>query len=147
MIPQNIGRMFEQAERFTRTTVLPLVTNFSPRFFTDIFSSKTPSKYIPFTGDEWTLEDMSMNLPNSRKERNEENRKFNSTPTVTRLRRRSKKMLGKTITTETTEVSVTLADQEMHVGSSDNVSEAVTPFTHIQKIPRKRVLRKQRTAR
>ncbi|KAJ8917779.1 hypothetical protein NQ315_010685, partial [Exocentrus adspersus] len=46
-IPENIGKMFEQAERFTRDTILPFVNNLTPKFISDILSPREQPKYIP----------------------------------------------------------------------------------------------------
>ncbi|KAJ8960019.1 hypothetical protein NQ318_009455 [Aromia moschata] len=46
-IPDSIGKMFQQAERFTRENILPLVNNFTPRFISDMIAPRQPTRYIP----------------------------------------------------------------------------------------------------
>lgn len=126
--------MFEQAERFTRTTVLPLVSNFTPKFFTDIFAPKSPSTYIPFPTEESTNNE-SVKLEVNGVIRNKRNKKFNPPPTTKRPRRRFKKNLERS--TESTIVNKTV-DVDSTVQNDEHVTDAITPLTNIQIIPRKK---------
>lgn len=133
VIPDNIGKMIEQAERFTRTTVLPLVSSITPRFITDIFAPRPQSRYIPFASEEST-EKSSVNLDLNGVARNMKNRKFNPPPSSIRSRRRSRKNYGittvQTIENKTDEVISVIE-------SSERMTENITSYTNIQKIPRK----------
>lgn len=134
VIPENIGKMFEQAERFTRTTVLPLVSSITPRFLTDIFAPRPQLRYIPFTSEEST-EKSSVKLDLDAVVRNKKNRKFNPPPSSIRSRRRSRKNSGFTtvpILENKTDAIISVIE------SSESMTETVTPYTNIQKIPRKR---------
>lgn len=144
VIPENIGKMFEQAERFTRTTVLPLVSSITPRFLTDIFAPRPQLRYIPFTSEEST-EKSSVHLDLDTVARNKKNRKFNPPPSSIRSRRRSRKNFGVTTSVPTVENKT---DEIISViESSESVTETVTPFTNIQKIPRKRSSKTQHNNR
>lgn len=54
-LPQRLARMFEQAEKYTRETILPLVSTYTPRFITDFISPKeSQPKYVPLNYEEPT---------------------------------------------------------------------------------------------
>lgn len=131
--------MFEQAERFTRTTVLPLVSSITPRFFTDIFAPRPPSRYIPFTSEEST-EKNTVKLDLDETSRHEKNRMFNPPPTSKRSRRRSRKNFR-----STTESDIDSKKEKKlsETKSNKNITEeVVTPYSNIQKIPRKKSTKK-----
>lgn len=46
-IPNRLAKMFEQAEKYARETILPLVSTYTPRFITDIITPKEEKKYVP----------------------------------------------------------------------------------------------------
>ncbi|XP_018573353.1 uncharacterized protein LOC108912569 isoform X2 [Anoplophora glabripennis] len=77
-IPENIGKMFQQAERFTKDTILPFVNNFTPKFISDFFSPMEPSKYIPLERD--TTPTALMKLSSSA--RNLKNKEFDPPPNI-----------------------------------------------------------------
>ncbi|CAH1184971.1 unnamed protein product [Phyllotreta striolata] len=54
-LPQRLARMFEQAERYARETILPLVSTYTPRFFADVVTKDagTP-KFVPLHYEEST---------------------------------------------------------------------------------------------
>lgn len=51
-IPNRLARMFEQAEKYTRETILPLVSTYTPRFISDIITPKDEKKYVPLNYEE-----------------------------------------------------------------------------------------------
>lgn len=51
-LPQRIARMFEEAEKYARERILPLVSNYTPRFLTDFITPRERPKYIPVAYDE-----------------------------------------------------------------------------------------------
>lgn len=53
-LPQRIARMFEEAEKYARERILPLVSNYTPRFLTDLITPRERPKYIPVTYEETT---------------------------------------------------------------------------------------------
>lgn len=46
-LPQRLARMFEEAEKYARERILPLVSNYTPKFISDFIVPKEPPKYIP----------------------------------------------------------------------------------------------------
>lgn len=46
-LPQRLARMFEEAEKYARERILPLVSNYTPKFISDFITPKEPPKYIP----------------------------------------------------------------------------------------------------
>lgn len=51
-IPNRLAKMFEQAEKYARETILPLVSTYTPRFITDIITPKDEKKYVPLQHEE-----------------------------------------------------------------------------------------------
>lgn len=52
-LPQRLARMFEQAEKYARETILPLVSTYTPKFITDIIAPpKQEIKYVPLYYDQ-----------------------------------------------------------------------------------------------
>lgn len=51
-IPNRLARMFEQAEKYARDTILPLVSTYTPRFISDIITPKEEKKYVPLKYEE-----------------------------------------------------------------------------------------------
>lgn len=51
-LPQRIARMLEEAEKYARERILPLVSNYTPRFLTDFISPREKPRYIPVTYEE-----------------------------------------------------------------------------------------------
>lgn len=127
--------MFEQAERFTRTTVLPLVSSITPRFLTDLFAPKPASRYIPFTSEE-SKDTSPIKLDLDRVARNKKNKRFNPPPIAQRYRRRLRKNKEES-TTESTFVHE-IDDDLSKEQNNENITETITPYSHIQKIPRKK---------
>lgn len=70
--------MLQQAERFTRKTVLPFVSNLTPRFITDIFAPRPISRFIPFVNED--VSQPEVKLPENN--RNKRNQRFNPPPKV-----------------------------------------------------------------
>nr|CAI5836297.1 unnamed protein product [Callosobruchus analis] len=104
--------MFQQAERFTRNTVLPLVSRFTPRFITNMFNPRPRDapRYIPFSGGDPTVNTPTVRL--NEPGRNKRNQRFNPPPTI------------KVDTDEDTTTTTT--------------TEASTMGSYIQKIPKRK---------
>lgn len=129
--------MFEQAERFTRTTVLPLVSSITPRFITDIFAPKPVSRYIPFTSEE-SNDTSTVKLDLDEITRNRKNKQFNPPPIAQRFRRR----LTKNKESTTTKSTLGIDKEFSKIQTDESVTETITPYSNIQKIPRKKSLKK-----
>ncbi|XP_066149399.1 uncharacterized protein [Euwallacea fornicatus] len=74
-LPQRLARMFEQAEKYARETILPLVSTYTPRFISDFIGPKPEPKYVPLHYEE-PLEDphhRPRSLPDQSKESSKEN--------------------------------------------------------------------------
>lgn len=59
-IPNRLARMFEQAEKYARETILPLVSTYTPTFISDIISPKEEKKYVPLKYQASTLEEIEV---------------------------------------------------------------------------------------
>ncbi|XP_044753246.1 uncharacterized protein LOC123312811 [Coccinella septempunctata] len=53
-LPRRLARMFEQAEKYARETILPLVSTYTPKFLSEIIAPKPKAqpKYVPLAFDE-----------------------------------------------------------------------------------------------
>lgn len=82
-LPQRLARMFEQAEKYARDTILPLVSTYTPKFITEIINPKE-QKYVPLLYDEPTTplvkQKIKLNLPPGMKLENDELDKDATTP-------------------------------------------------------------------
>lgn len=82
-LPQRLARMFEQAERYARETILPLVSTYTPRFITDIIVPKesTTQKYVPLKYEDPATKAIHTSTV-AIEERNSINKKFDPPPSV-----------------------------------------------------------------
>ncbi|XP_065173787.1 uncharacterized protein [Atheta coriaria] len=56
-LPQRLARMFEEAEKYARETILPLVSTYTPKFISDFIVPNVPNatpKYLPLRFEEST---------------------------------------------------------------------------------------------
>ncbi|KAF5285939.1 hypothetical protein FQR65_LT13032 [Abscondita terminalis] len=53
-LPVKLARMFEQAEKYTRETILPFVSAHTPKIIRDFIAPEQPVKYLPLHFDEST---------------------------------------------------------------------------------------------
>ncbi|XP_019760176.2 uncharacterized protein LOC109537746 isoform X2 [Dendroctonus ponderosae] len=51
-LPQRLARMFEQAEKYARETILPLVSTYTPRFISEFIGPRQEPKYVPLHYEE-----------------------------------------------------------------------------------------------
>ncbi|XP_030768276.1 uncharacterized protein LOC115891834 isoform X2 [Sitophilus oryzae] len=60
LLPQRLARMFEQAEKYARENILPLVSTYTPRFITDFIGSpRNNPRYIPVHYDEDEVQELA----------------------------------------------------------------------------------------
>lgn len=112
ILPQRLARMFEQAEKYARETLLPFVSTYTPKFLSD-FITPTPiserPKYLPLSFEQTTVSP-------------------NATTTTT--------------TTGTTTMTSTTASHNQTIPSVETTTrldiETTTRYTHIQKIYKKK---------
>lgn len=113
ILPQRLARMFEQAEKYARETLLPFVSTYTPKFLSD-FITPTPvparPKYLPLSFEQTTVIS-------------------NTTTTSTTAR-----------ATATTPTTAALNNQtEVSVETTTKLDvETTTRYTHIQKIIKKK---------
>lgn len=65
-LPQRLARVFEQAEKYTRETILPLVSTYTPKFISDFIIPKPSPKYVPLVYDETSTASVRRNLDEAR---------------------------------------------------------------------------------
>lgn len=58
-LPQRLARMFEQAEKYARETILPLVSTYTPRFISEFIGPREEPKYVPLHYDEDEIQQTS----------------------------------------------------------------------------------------
>lgn len=46
-LPERLSKMFEQAERYARETIFPLISQATPRFISNFVTPKTQTQYVP----------------------------------------------------------------------------------------------------
>lgn len=54
-LPQRLARMFEEAEKYAKETILPLVSTYTPKFLTDFITPVVKPKYVPFNIEMTTI--------------------------------------------------------------------------------------------
>uniref|UniRef100_A0A6P7FUG5 Uncharacterized protein LOC114332856 isoform X2 n=1 Tax=Diabrotica virgifera virgifera TaxID=50390 RepID=A0A6P7FUG5_DIAVI len=81
-LPQRLARMFEQAEKYAKETILPLVSTYTPRFLSDIITPQesTSQKYVPLRYEEPTTRPIITSRLLSNAERYRNNKKFDPPP-------------------------------------------------------------------
>lgn len=66
-LPHRLGRMFEQAEKYARNTILPLVSTYTPKFISDFIApQENQRKYVPLSFEEPTTKAMGSNVNEGR---------------------------------------------------------------------------------
>lgn len=115
ILPQRLARMFEQAEKYARETILPFVSTYTPKFISDIIApnANNPTRYLPLSFEQTTATPAT--------------RKSQQTPV---LQRRNLYIQEET-TTKKTSTSTTTT-------TTTDVPETTTRYTHIQKISKKK---------
>ncbi|EFA09964.1 uncharacterized protein LOC100142416 [Tribolium castaneum] len=110
-LPQRLAKMFEQAEKYARETILPLVSTYTPKFISDIITPREKPKYVPLTYEEEEgevveeeEEESTTKTPRQSAKRNLDNKQFDPPP----------------------------AFEEASTSKA-----STTPYTHIQKIRKK----------
>ncbi|XP_072386685.1 uncharacterized protein [Diabrotica undecimpunctata] len=83
-LPQRLARMFEQAEKYAKETILPLVSTYTPRFISDIITPQesTSQKYVPLRYEEPTTRPIISSTVLSNAERYRNNKKFDPPPSI-----------------------------------------------------------------
>ncbi|KAH0809912.1 hypothetical protein GEV33_012880 [Tenebrio molitor] len=82
-LPQRLAKMFEQAEKYARETILPLVSTYTPKFISDIITPREKPKYVPLSYDETTKSSSTTKIPRpSSAKRNLDNKKFDPPPAL-----------------------------------------------------------------
>lgn len=105
-LPQRLARMFEQAEKYARETILPLVSTYTPRFISEFIGPKEEPKYVPLHYEEDEIQQTS-----------------------------SSKKIDKTSSSQSR--SLPHKSQILNI-QSQTVEDATTPFSHIQRITKKK---------
>lgn len=116
ILPQRLARMFEQAEKYARETILPFVSTYTPKFISDFIApnANNPTRYLPLSFEQTTATPAT--------------RKSQQTPV---LQRRNLYVKEETTTKKVTKPSTTVA-------TTTAPAETTTRYTHIQKISRKK---------
>lgn len=66
-LPHRLGRMFEQAEKYARSTILPLVSTYTPKFISDFIApQENQRKYVPLSFEEPTTKAVISNANKGR---------------------------------------------------------------------------------
>ncbi|XP_017771250.1 PREDICTED: uncharacterized protein LOC108558749 [Nicrophorus vespilloides] len=67
ILPQRLARVFEEAEKYARETILPFVSTYTPKFITDFITPKEPPtpKYLPLKYNEAEPHDKRLLLSTS----------------------------------------------------------------------------------
>ncbi|KAJ8928227.1 hypothetical protein NQ314_019174 [Rhamnusium bicolor] len=111
-LPQRLAKMFEQAEKYARDTILPLVSTYTPKFITDFIAPNyNQPKYVPLSFEEPTTKIFATThsvAVRSNEARNMINRSFDPPPKI----------------------------------EDSTPNDGTTPYTHIQKIRKKGEQRK-----
>lgn len=121
-LPQRLAKMFEQAEKYARETILPLVSTYTPKFITDFIAPREKPKYLPLNFDSEdnvpsvSTTEKSATIKYLQETRSKKSKTFNPPPTEQQQQQDD-------IVSETTTVNVPTIK--------------TTPYTHIQKIKRK----------
>ncbi|KAL3267943.1 hypothetical protein HHI36_007080 [Cryptolaemus montrouzieri] len=105
-LPQRLAKMFEQAEKYTRETILPLVSTYTPKFLTEIISQRPKPQYVP-------LSNMA------------ELKETYSKPTTEKSSDETESVEPKQPITST---------PKLETKNLENEVQQTTPYTHIQKI-------------
>ncbi|XP_057658000.1 uncharacterized protein LOC130894953 isoform X1 [Diorhabda carinulata] len=86
-LPQRLAKMFEQAEKYARETILPLVSTYTPRFISDIIAPERSSSqiYVPLQYEEPTNKVILNSALLSTGNRNKNNEEFNPPPSTERI--------------------------------------------------------------
>lgn len=119
-LPQRLAQMFEQAEKYARETILPLVSTYTPKFISEIITPKEEPKYLPLRyEEETTTPKIDRNIKKSEEKRNFNNDKFdppspektnstslNSTKPITHIQKIKRKSDNISSTTQTSRKEV-----------------------------------------
>lgn len=116
ILPQRLARMFEQAEKYARETILPFVSTYTPKFISDFIApnANNPTRYLPLSFEQTTATPAT--------------RKSQQTPV---LQRRNLYIQEETTTKKPTKPSTTIA-------TTTAPPVTTTRYTHIQKISKKK---------
>ncbi|RZC36887.1 Lipase and/or Abhydrolase 6 domain containing protein [Asbolus verrucosus] len=79
-LPQRLAKMFEQAEKYARETILPLVSTYTPKFISDIITPREKPKYLPLLYEETTKSSTTTKIERHSLKRNLDNKKFDPPP-------------------------------------------------------------------
>lgn len=114
ILPQRLARMFEQAEKYARETILPFVSTYTPKFISDFIAptTQTQTRYLPLSFEQTTVtaDRRSDSIP--------------STPKVANNKTVKSKAKSKTNDTKT--------------DTTTETAESTTKYTHIQRIVKKK---------
>lgn len=121
-LPQRLARMFEQAEKYARETILPLVSTYTPKFISDIILPREEPKYVPFIYDDPTTTAVS---DISSQNQTSNNVTVNNNGDIITDNNNKTKDVAKSRS----------FDPPPTIKSFDEVN--ATPYTHIQKIQKK----------
>lgn len=113
-LPQRLVKMFEQAEKYARETILPLVSTYTPKFISDIITPPKP-KYVPLKYEE-----------EEEQEEEEEEEEPTEKPVVKERQSNAKRNLDNVDPPPEMELEPTTK------------KASTTPYTHIQKIKKKK---------
>ncbi|XP_063923579.1 uncharacterized protein LOC135137772 [Zophobas morio] len=80
-LPQRLARMFEQAEKYARETILPLVSTYTPKFIGDIITPKEKPRYVPLSYEDPTSTTPKVQRVSNAK-RNRDNKQFDPPPVL-----------------------------------------------------------------
>ncbi|GJQ83861.1 hypothetical protein Trydic_g6739 [Trypoxylus dichotomus] len=158
-LPQRIARMFEDAEKYARETILPFVSTYTPRFISDFINPReqqSRQKYVPLNFEESTTKFVKTNTPKTvtgitsttRTTTTKIVQRSPSSPlkkTTTRplipIKSESSNVITKEQTTQkvlkSTSQPWTTSTLMSKVKVENQKVQTTTPYTHIQKIHKK----------
>ncbi|XP_022916020.2 uncharacterized protein [Onthophagus taurus] len=137
-LPQRIARMFEDAEKYARETILPFVSTYTPRFISDFINPRdrdNQRRYVPLHFEETVTTTKKPKQTTTKATTTSSSTTFSTTTTE---RKPLKDDSSNAIHTKERQLSLPskpsadlTSPREKHEG------ESTTPYTHIQKIQKK----------
>lgn len=94
-LPQRLARMFEDAEKYARDTILPLVSTYTPRFISDIITPKNGQPvFVPLNYEEPKTKVMDARSLNQQIENKVDTRSEPTTPAsnIQKIKRKGQKV-------------------------------------------------------
>ncbi|CAG9772850.1 unnamed protein product [Ceutorhynchus assimilis] len=115
-LPRRLARMFEQAEKYARETILPLVSTYTPRFISDFIGTREEPKYVPLHYDEDEIQETASSL----KVVGSEPRSVNEDSHIQKISKK-KPHYEKIVSTTTENAEPIIAATDVSIPNSDKV--------------------------